>query len=417
VRLSANGAYAALLPGTDSPFSLLDLNSGQRTVIAGWQPLGDARRIVSGSGEVLVAQPGRLGVWRNGEVEVLREENVITDATIDDSGRFVAYYRQLIFNSEVRLIDRLSGQTSAWPQAAKPRLSSDGATLAFLAFRGTWQLVVTTTSDPSAVPITAEAGGIRDFAISGDGNVVFASTEGGRLLRIDLSSQQVLELTGPVPLIRDATMRLAPGSSFRLQLFGLSPERRIAPEPLPETFAGVRVLLNSRPAPVYVVGPDEVIFQVPWEFAEDEATVVVESQSALFETEPVAFPVRPVALFFAAPPIHEAFDSFVTAQNPAAPGEALHLYMTGLGEVAPPVPTGISAAAEPLSRTTGPLRCLVGLENGAEADVLYAGLAPGLVGYYQVDVRLPMSLPPGQTHLLCQTPASQAAVLLDLPGN
>ena len=62
--------------------------------------------------------------------------------------------------------------------------------------------------------------------------------------------------------------------------------------------------------------------------------------------------------------------------------------MTGLGAVDPPVGDGAPAPSlPPLSDVTDPnLQVLFGSEVG---DVRFAGAAPGFVGLYQVNVKIP----------------------------
>jgi uncharacterized protein (TIGR03437 family) len=51
------------------------------------------------------------------------------------------------------------------------------------------------------------------------------------------------------------------------------------------------------------------------------------------------------------------------------------------------VPTGKVSPAVPLSGLSLPIHWT--WDSAAPADVLFAGLAPGLIGYYQVDARIP----------------------------
>jgi len=90
----------------------------------------------------------------------------------------------------------------------------------------------------------------------------------------------------------------------------------------------------------------------------------------------------------------EGFSSaLVTASNPAAPGEVVVIYATGLGPVSPAPATGQSApAVPPLALVTTPVKVTIG---GVEAAVEFAGLAPGLVGVYQVNAQVPQEVTPG----------------------
>jgi uncharacterized protein (TIGR03437 family) len=80
----------------------------------------------------------------------------------------------------------------------------------------------------------------------------------------------------------------------------------------------------------------------------------------------------------------------VGASSPASRGEWLVLYANGLGSVAPGVPSG--TAPEGLSATVNPVTVSVG---GVPAEVYFAGLAPGFVGLYQINFRVPEKAPVG----------------------
>ena len=80
----------------------------------------------------------------------------------------------------------------------------------------------------------------------------------------------------------------------------------------------------------------------------------------------------------------------VNADNPAQRGDVLQIFATGLGQTDPPAQTGEGAPS--FSRVLLPVTVTVG---GVEAPVEYQGLAPGFVGLYQVNVRLPATVTPG----------------------
>jgi uncharacterized protein (TIGR03437 family) len=74
--------------------------------------------------------------------------------------------------------------------------------------------------------------------------------------------------------------------------------------------------------------------------------------------------------------------------TPAAKGELVAIYATGLGQTDPPEVDGLMPAP-PLPQSKLPVRVTIG---GQSADVLYAGPAPGFVGLSQIDVRVPLGL-------------------------
>ncbi len=82
--------------------------------------------------------------------------------------------------------------------------------------------------------------------------------------------------------------------------------------------------------------------------------------------------------------------SEVTAASPAMRGETVQMFLTGLGPVTPGVDDGAAAPSSPLSNSVEAADILVFL-GSEEADVLYAGLTPGVAGLYQVNFTVPSS--------------------------
>ena len=96
--------------------------------------------------------------------------------------------------------------------------------------------------------------------------------------------------------------------------------------------------------------------------------------------------------------------TFNSILNPARRGGALQVFMTGLGGVAPAVTTGAAAPPSPLSRAAATTTATL---DGQALTVLFAGLAPGFAGLYQVNLLIPPSLAPNAAARLVIRAAGQ----------
>jgi uncharacterized protein (TIGR03437 family) len=85
-------------------------------------------------------------------------------------------------------------------------------------------------------------------------------------------------------------------------------------------------------------------------------------------------------------------NDFVTPTNPLHADDYVIIYLTGMGPTSPAVDDGIAAPTSPLAYATMQPKLTLG---GHEMAVTYAGLAPGNVGVYQINARVPMGAPQG----------------------
>jgi uncharacterized protein (TIGR03437 family) len=93
--------------------------------------------------------------------------------------------------------------------------------------------------------------------------------------------------------------------------------------------------------------------------------------------------------------LHGADNSLITSASPAARGETIVLFATGLGPTSPSVAAGLAAPiAEPLARTATTPIVQIG---GIQSRVVFSGLAPGFSGLYQINVVIPQNVPTGNT--------------------
>lgn len=165
--------------------------------------------------------------------------------------------------------------------------------------------------------------------------------------------------------------------------------------PLPTQLAGTQVMFGSAAAPLFFVSPTQINAQVPFELPStaSSSSLVVRSGNLSSASVNVSLTSQDPALFTllqsgqGPAAILHADGTVVHPWNPVKAGEVLILFCTGLGAVNPTVKSGEAApSAEPLARvTTLPSVRL----DGRTAQMEFAGLAPGYVGLYQVNVRVP----------------------------
>jgi hypothetical protein len=109
---------------------------------------------------------------------------------------------------------------------------------------------------------------------------------------------------------------------------------------------------------------------------------------------------------FCAPIATHLDGTFIGEESPAKPGEVIVLYAYGLGLTSPDAPPAGSPAPVPAPQVKNPLRIQFDFRPSAgpsipEVDpkdtslspILFAGLAPGQVGLYQINVKLPDPFP------------------------
>jgi uncharacterized protein (TIGR03437 family) len=167
--------------------------------------------------------------------------------------------------------------------------------------------------------------------------------------------------------------------------------------PLPLQLEGTSVTVNGIPAPLLAVvnlnGSEQINFQVPVEVdAPGQARIVVSSGGR--DSAPIDVPAllaKPGIFTSGGAPIvtHNSDGTLVAESSPAVAGEVVVIWCTGLGAVAPPVATGSPASATVLSSVVLPVVVTIG---GQESKIYFAGLAPGFVGLYQIDVEIPAGL-------------------------
>ena len=190
----------------------------------------------------------------------------------------------------------------------------------------------------------------------------------------------------------DNSPNLAPGSLATY--YGSNPttaKQAAVTSPLPTTLGGLILRVNGVAAPLLYVSPTQINFQIPYETAPGPATFIVATQTEGTHA-PYTKAVAPVAVG-----VFKGAGDYIAAQNqdyslnnaanPAKPGTAISIYLTGIGQVTNPVATGHPASLTTLSYAIAqPVTASIG---GMPAQVLFLGLAPGFTGLAQLVVLVP----------------------------
>ena len=193
---------------------------------------------------------------------------------------------------------------------------------------------------------------------------------------------------------------VSPGEFISIFGAGFATATTVAPAPLPNILGGVQVLINNTPAPLYFVSSGQISCLVPFGVTGSTASFVVTTggrstaavEIPLAKTSPGIFTVPSAGTGPGA--ILKADFSLVSASNPAKRGDVVLVFLTGLGAVTPPISDGTLAPTNPLSRVPGTLGVYIG---GKQADILFQGLAPGLFGLYQLNLKIPLNSPTGNS--------------------
>lgn len=231
-------------------------------------------------------------------------------------------------------------------------------------------------------------------------------------------SMPLVNLAGVVSAASLITGPIAPGSF--LSIFGsnlASQPGGATVLPFPATLGRTSVILGGRSLPLQVAVNGQINAVVPYDvpvgatqqlivqqngvYSLPETVVIADSQPAVFTQDQSG---KGAAVVTVVKPDASQFVN--TASTPASAGDALVIYCAGLGAVTPAVPAGSAAPSSPPAKTANPVTVAIG---GQSVEVLFAGLAPGFAGLYQVNVRVPKGIAPGANVPLTLTVAGSSS--------
>jgi len=183
---------------------------------------------------------------------------------------------------------------------------------------------------------------------------------------------------------------VAPGSIVSVFGSNLAPRADNAPNvPLPTVLEGTSLRVNGVPSPIYYVSPTQVNAQIPYEISPGAATVTLSAGANLLPPVPLTIQASAPGLFLSDQnrAVVQNQDGAVNGpDHSAAPGSIVTAYVTGQGPLNLPIPSGNAAPSDPLIGAVTGISATIGGQN---VEVTFAGMAPGLVGVFQVNLRIP----------------------------
>lgn len=403
LRLSRNGRFA--LAAQPSGIFRIHLDTGSKDLLA--PGLLRANIAVGDNGAALIPL-GRQTAY----VTPTQREIFPSAAYLTADGNTIGYRPE---GSQRFLLRDMRTQSSAELPAAPISISDDAARVLYVesnALNGQANYFLLDRGTNETCPILRDPSPSQSqFGLSPDGRFTYIAGVFG-VLRTACGAP----LTSVVWAPASASVRasVVPGSLVRVIVNPVFNTRSADAEyPLPSQFEGFRVKLGDRFLPIERIRPYgstqgalEVRAQAPWDLASPDPDIPIavetphkspfESPSNLLPFARIV-PQSPQFLIaddLSLEAVRAATLTPVTRDNPARPGETIHVFLTGLGKVDREVSTGLPAPDDPPARPLSPIQC-------QEFDSSGIVLAPGRAGVYRWTIRMPSSRPDNYIGLQC----------------
>jgi uncharacterized protein (TIGR03437 family) len=185
-----------------------------------------------------------------------------------------------------------------------------------------------------------------------------------------------------------------PGSIFALYGSGLATgSTQAAKVPLPDVLLTTSVTVNGEAAPLFYANTGQINAQMPLDIQPGLASVVVKNGSTTSNTVAVVVPGTATPGVFVQYPtdqgaIENQDNSVNSPASPAHVGDTVAAYFTGGGPVVASGPL-VTGSASPNGLSSIVESTQVTVAGVAATAITYTGLAPTLVGGYQVDFVIP----------------------------
>lgn len=384
--------------------TLIDLVDGKRTDVPDAVPSRWRNPTLTSDGGVLTTRPSGLtgiggvdlpvyGVLKQGTftpVPLQPDRDRYAVALTDDASTVIAYdlsSDELRYPKRLFAISVASGRITTIAEAKSPDRVPAFLSTANNGHRVLYAVGVeafvwdAATGASTLIPLVPREIAV-DGVLSGLGDVAFVATTHGRIVRFDLATKTVSSLFPATPQCDDPGP-VAAGSFARL---ACTFDRTSADLEGQLTVTGASV-------PVIYSVPGEIGVQIPWQrgfFPTSELSIAV-AGDAPFQAS------REIKVYDGAPQILPAESGLFGMKivkgdwsgmltTPPVPGDVFHVYMTGLGWTQNPEETGVRASLT----KPNPIEWFLGCSwepDSRPVELLYAGLAPGMLGIYQATFR------------------------------
>jgi len=309
-------------------------------------------------------------------------------------------------------------QLTFGPGASNPSISADGKIGAFQQAGAIYSLLPLSAPPPSGtrVPIAAFHYSVAQAPVISDNGqrVAFligpASNASGAVYQVSVDGTGLHAVYAPRAIsprgvVAAAGFGVPPSPGALVSVYGINFSgdsiTGASVFPLRITLGGATVSWDGKVSPMLSVSPWQINVQLPQETPVGSANFqILFDNGFITPAEVVAVEATGPAVFLTdtqqAAVLHAGTSTLADDAHPAKAGEILEMFGTGLGVTDPAVPAGQPAPANVLARAK--VIPVVSINN-VDAQVLFAGLAPGFAGVYQVNFVVPIGLKAGHNTL------------------
>jgi len=252
-------------------------------------------------------------------------------------------------------------------------------------------------------PLTAAVGTARVntsgriMALDAAGATAYVLTESGlSIIPISAATPAAPQLTGSA-VVNAANFTSPVAPIGLISIFGknLAATAAASSTPLPTVLGGTCVTVNNAPIPLLATTASQINAQLPPTLAAGTYPIVVRSianQAASGSVNVTVSKYAPAIFFDSQGPVILHKDGTrVNKQHPATRDEELTIYATGLGTTTGGrVTAGMPSPSSPLA-VTAKVQLWFGNPTISNTAVIvdWSGLAPGMIGVYQINCRIP----------------------------